>query len=138
MKLRQMSGAWALSVGVLYAGMSESYACTGITLRAADSAVVYGRTMEWGSFDLHSRLVIVPRGYKYTGHTPDGKPGMSWQAKYGVAGIDAVAKDMIVDGMNEKGLAVGLFYHPGYAGSSPTRQPMPRGPWPRRMSDSTC
>jgi choloylglycine hydrolase len=96
-------------------GGNQLLACTGITLKAQDNAVVYGRTMEWGSFDLNSRLVTVPRGYKYVGHTPDGKPGMAWQAKYGVAGIDAVGKDMIVDGMNEKGLALGLFYHPGYA-----------------------
>ena len=90
-------------------------ACTGIILKAGDGAVVYGRTMEWGSFDLNSRLVIVPRGYKYAGHTPDGKPGKNWQGKYGVAGIDAVGQDVIVDGMNEQGLTVGLFYHPGYA-----------------------
>jgi choloylglycine hydrolase len=96
-------------------GGNQLLACTGITLRAADGAVVYGRTMEWGSFDLHSRLVVVPRGYKYTGHTPDGKPGFAWQGKYGVVGLDGVGKDVIVDGMNEKGLSVGLFYHPGYA-----------------------
>ncbi len=89
--------------------------CTGITLRAADHAVVYGRTMEWGSFDLHSRLVVVPRGHKFVAQTPDGKGGRTWDAKYGLAGIDAVGKDMIVDGMNEKGLTVGLFYHPGFA-----------------------
>ena len=59
--------------------------------------------------------VIVPRGYKFTGHTPDGKPGKTWQVKHGVVGIDGVEKDIIVDGMNEKGLAVGLFYHPGFA-----------------------
>jgi choloylglycine hydrolase len=115
MKSRPIALGLAVGLGLLLAGMADSYACTGITLKAADNAVVYGRTMEWGSFDLHSRLVVVPRGYKYTGHTPDGKPGLAWQAKYGIAGIDAVGKDMIVDGMNEKGLAVGLFYHPGYA-----------------------
>ena len=93
----------------------ESGACTGVTLTAKDGAVVYGRTMEWGTFDLRSRLVIVPRGYKFTGHTPDGRPGMTWQGKYGLAGLDAVEKDMIVDGMNEKGLTVGVFYHPGFA-----------------------
>jgi choloylglycine hydrolase len=48
-------------------------------------------------------------------HTPDGKPGLSWQGKYGVVGIDAVEKDIVVEGMNEKGLSVGLFYHPGFA-----------------------
>lgn len=90
-------------------------ACTGITLKATDGSVVFGRTLEWGSFDLKSRLVVIPRGYKYATHTPDGKPGLSWQGKYGVVGIDAVEKDMVVEGMNEKGLAVGLFYHPGFA-----------------------
>ncbi len=57
-----------------------------LVLAAADGAVVYGRTMEWGSFDLHSRVVVVPRGYKYSGHTPDGKSGLAWQTKYGVLG----------------------------------------------------
>ncbi len=46
---------------------------------------------------------------------PDGKPGLSWQGKCGAVGIDAVGKDILVEGMNEKGLAVGLFYHPGFA-----------------------
>jgi choloylglycine hydrolase len=93
----------------------EGHACTGITLKAQDGAVVYGRTMEWGSFDLQSRLVIVPRGYKSVGQTPDQKPGMAWTAKFGIVGLDAVQKDVILDGMNEKGLTVGSFYHPGYA-----------------------
>jgi choloylglycine hydrolase len=92
-----------------------SRACTGITLKAKDGAVVYGRTMEWGSFDLNSRLLIIPRGYRFAGHTPDEKQGMTWNAKFGVVGLDAVRKDMVVDGMNEKGLTVGLFYHPGFA-----------------------
>jgi choloylglycine hydrolase len=96
-------------------GVSTSRACTGITLRAADGAVVYGRTMEWGSFDLKSRVVVIPRGYTFTAHTPDGKPGMTWKTKYGVVGLDCVDKDIVVDGLNERGLAVGLFYHPGYA-----------------------
>ncbi len=93
----------------------EVLACTGITLKAKDGAVVYGRTMEWGTFDLKSRLVIIPRGSEFTSHTPDQKPGMTWKAKVGVVGLDAVKKDLILDGMNEKGLTVGAFYHPGYA-----------------------
>ncbi len=115
MKSRSLAGALAATAVLGFCGAVQVLACTGITLKAADGAVVYGRTMEWGSFDLHSRVVLVPRGYKYAGHTPDGKPGFSWQAKYGVVGLDAVGKDMIVDGMNEKGLALGLFYHPGFA-----------------------
>ena len=91
------------ALSILAWAIHESQACTGITLKAKDGAVVYGRTMEWGSFDLNSRLVIVPRGFKFTGHTPDEKQGMTWNAKFGLVGLDAVEKDMVVDGMNERG-----------------------------------
>ena len=116
----------------------ESLACTGITLKAKDGAVVYGRTMEWGSFDLRSRLVIVPRGYHFTGQTPDGKPGHSWKAKYGVVGLDGVEKDIVLDGMNEKGMTVGLFYHPGFAEYQSTNRPRPANRSHRPTWDSTC
>lgn len=94
---------------------SAAYACTGITLKAKDGAVVYGRTLEWGAFDLNSRVVVIPRGHKFTGSTPDGKPGLTWKAKYGVVAIDGLEKEAFLDGLNEKGLAVGLFYLPGFA-----------------------
>lgn len=90
-------------------------ACTGITLKAADGSVVFGRTLEWGSFDLNSRLVVVPRGYEYKSHLENGQLGKSWKTKYGAVGVDAIEKDYIVDGMNEKGLSVNVFYHPGFA-----------------------
>ena len=103
-------GVGALALATAWAAS----ACTGITFKAADGSVVFGRTLEWGSFDL-----IAARGraagHAYVTHMPDGKPGMAWTAKYGAVGIDAVGKDMMVDGMNEKGLDVGLFYHPGFA-----------------------
>lgn len=90
-------------------------ACTGITLKAKDGAVVFGRTLEWGSFDLKSRIVVVPRAYEFTSHLGNGKTGFGWKTVYGAVGLDAVEKDFIVDGMNEKGLAVNVFYHPGFA-----------------------
>lgn len=93
----------------------HAQACTGITLKATNGAVVYGRSLEWGTFDLNSRVSIMPRGLEFVGATPDGKPGLKWKGKFGVVGIDGLEKDFLCDGMNEKGLAVGLFYHPGYA-----------------------
>ena len=111
-KTLALIAACALTFG---AAAHYALACMGITLKAADGSVVFGRTLEWGSFDLMSRLAVIPRGYKYETHMPDGKPGLSWQGKYGVVGIDAVGKDIVVEGMNENGLAVGLFYHPGFA-----------------------
>lgn len=90
-------------------------ACTGVILTAEDGTTVYGRTMEWGTFDLNSRVAVVPRGYRFTGLTPDGYNGKTWQVKYGFIGLDMLGKDLFADAMNEKGLSVGLFYHPGYA-----------------------
>lgn len=106
--------ATAITLATL-SGPTDLQACTGITLCAKDGAVVYGRTMEWGTFDLKSCVVIVPRGHSFTGHTPDAKPGMTWKGRYGVVGLDGVEKDIILDGMNETGLTVGVFYHPGFA-----------------------
>ena len=98
--------------------------CTGITLIAQDGSAVYGRTMEWGSFDLVSRLAIVPPGTPFQGSIPPPplpfpftpQTGMSWTTNLGFVGMDALEKDNVfVDGMNQAGLACGLFYHPGYA-----------------------
>lgn len=89
-------------------------ACTGIRLKATDSSIVYGRTMEWGEFDLNSRIAIIPRGYSFAGLTPDGLNGKKWTSKYGVVGLDMMDQNYLADGMNETGLAAGLFYHPGF------------------------
>lgn len=94
-------------------------ACTSFVLHAEDGAAVYGRTMEWGSFDLNTRLVIVPRGYPMAAHTPDGKPGLKWKTRYGVVALDAIEENYAMDGMNEKGLVVGVLYHPGFAAYQP-------------------
>ncbi len=89
--------------------------CTGITLRAEDGSVVFARTMEWGTFDLRSRLVIVPRGQQFTSELEGEESGVSWEAKYGAVGLDALEKGFLVDGMNEQGFCANVFYHPGFA-----------------------
>lgn len=73
----------ALFVALVFTLGHRLLACTGITLRAQDGAVVFGRTLEWGSFDLKSRLVIVPRGYEYKSHLEDDKTGFTWTSTYG-------------------------------------------------------
>lgn len=95
--------------------VQHGFACTGITLKSKDGAVIFGRTLEWGSFDLQSRLVVVPRGYEYTSRLENGQVGRTWKTVYGAVGVDAVEKDYLVDGMNERGLSVNVFYHPGFA-----------------------
>ena len=112
---RHLTRTLTTAVAICSLLANAANACTGITLKAKDGSVVFGRTLEWGSFDLHSRVVIVPRGHVFKALTPDGSAGRTWTAAYGAVGLDAVEKDFIVDGMNEKGLSVNVFYHPGYA-----------------------
>ena len=104
-----------VSMGLVSGRIATAQACTGIRLNAADGATVYGRTMEWGAFDLNSQVAIIPRGHAFTGVTPDGDNGKKWAAKYGTVALDFLGYDWFADGLNEAGLAVGMFYHPGFA-----------------------
>lgn len=90
-------------------------ACTGGALVAEDGGVAVGRTLEFGKA-LDSVLAVWPAGSEFTGQTPSGKNGLSWTSKYGFVGPTAATNhDMLLDGTNDQGLNVGLFYFPGYA-----------------------
>jgi choloylglycine hydrolase len=93
-------------------------ACTGIELIAVDGTVIHARTLEFG-IDLKSNVIMVPRGYSRTGTTPDGKPGKTWTSKYATLGANALGMPVLIDGLNERGLAVGLFYFPTSAKYQP-------------------
>ena len=82
--------------------------------QAAHGGVIAARSLEFG-FDLHSEVMIVPAGTVLTGSLPDGGKGISYKTKYGFAGANAEGMIAIVDGINDQGLYVGLFYFPGYA-----------------------
>ncbi|MGC1177972.1 MAG: linear amide C-N hydrolase [Methyloceanibacter sp.] len=96
---------------MLLSGVQSVLACTGIRLTAEDGTVVHARTLEF-AVDIHSDVIVVPRGYARTGTAPDGKEGLKWKAKYANVGANGLALPIIVDGLNEAGLAVGLFYFP--------------------------
>ncbi len=93
-------------------------ACTGIRLIAEDGTVIHARTMEF-AIDIHSDVMMIPRGYSRTGTTPDGKEGLKWKAKYASVGLNGVGLPVLFDGLNEKGLAAGTFYFPTSAGYRP-------------------
>jgi len=108
--------SFAVAGALLLSSVVQSVqACTGIRLTAADGTVVYARTMEF-AIDPHSDVMMSPRGYARTGTTPDGKEGLKWKAKYASVGANGLGLKVIIDGLNEKGLAAGLFYFPGAAG----------------------
>ena len=88
-------------------------ACTSFSVVAKDDAILIGRSLEFGLL-LDSKVMIVPRGFKFTSPAPNGKEGLSWQAKYGFVGMNTKGVDQTPDGLNEAGLSVGLLYLPGF------------------------
>src|SRR6266480_337697 len=68
---------------------NAAHACTGIRLTAQDGTVVHARTMEF-AIDIHSDVIMVPRGYERVGTTPEGKEGLRWKAKYASIGANGV------------------------------------------------
>src|SRR5436309_12405947 len=90
----------------------------GIRLIDENVTVIHARTMEF-AIDIHSDVMMIPRGYARTGTTPDGKEGLKWKAKYASVGLNGVGLPVLSDGVNEKGLAAGTFYFPTSAGYMP-------------------
>lgn len=90
-------------------------ACTAFQLKAEDGSLIYCRSMEFG-FKLDSKVLIVPRGMDYTGTGPKSHAGLKWKTKYGYVGLNqTMAKTVVSDGMNEKGLVASVLYFPGFA-----------------------
>jgi choloylglycine hydrolase len=89
--------------------------CTGIRLKAQDNSIIYARTLEFAQ-EINSEIIFIPRHCEFIGTDPRGKPnGLKWTTKYAVLGANAEKLSIVIDGVNEKGLAGGLFYFPGYA-----------------------
>ncbi len=89
-------------------------ACTGITIKPKDGSIIFARTLEF-AVDIKSSVIVVPRGKAYVGTAPGDKPGLRWKTRYGIVGANGFDMPVTVDGLNEKGLQVGLFYFPGFA-----------------------
>ncbi|MFM8936079.1 MAG: linear amide C-N hydrolase [Vulcanococcus sp.] len=73
--------------------------------------------MEFGQ-PLNSQAVLIERGTPLRGNGPNGTigNGLAWISCYAVVGLNVLGlKDIVPDGMNEKGLASGLLYFGGYA-----------------------
>jgi choloylglycine hydrolase len=104
----------ATILGIFVLTASNAPACTGITIKPKDGSIIFARTLEFG-MDLKSNILIVPRGKEFVGTATGDKVGLRWKAKYGIVGTNAFDLPVIVDGLNEKGLHVGLFYFPGFA-----------------------
>ena len=94
-------------------------ACTGIAFTAEDGTRILARTIEWKGGNLNSKLIIMPRGMKNTALTPQGENGHVWYNKYGAVGASTVEPRFVTEGVNEKGLNVGIFYFSHYGSLTP-------------------
>lgn len=108
----------SIAVGLVVSLLAQpASACTGIMLHTKDGSVVHGRTVEFGAI-VDLSLMVVPRGYQFTGQTPNGD-GLKYTAKYGVVGMSTYKDNRILDGMNEKGLASAGFWMADYVDYTP-------------------
>ncbi len=105
--ISSLLAAVALSLSLL-----PTQACTDFLVQPKDGSKIVGRSMEWGA-DLQSHVWKYPRGQSRNSQTPDGKPGLTWKSKFGYVALDATNMPLAVDGLNEKGLSVGLLWMPG-------------------------
>jgi choloylglycine hydrolase len=98
----------------------HALACTGISLKSEDGAVIAARTVEWALDDAqHDTLVVFPRGHAFKALTPGGENGLEWNGTYGFVSLTAYGQEYGPDAMNEVGLYVGVYYFPGYASFAP-------------------
>jgi choloylglycine hydrolase len=106
--------AVAALIAAFAIGTTPGFACTGISLKAEDGAAIRGRTLEFG-FPMQSKVLVIPAGKEFAGTLPDGSKGLVYKSKYAIVGANALGMPALLDGINDQGLSVGLFYFPGYA-----------------------
>ena len=107
----------AMAFGAFFA--ADSDACTGISLVSGNGGHVVARTVEWAATPMQCGYVVAPRGHEHQSYTPKGLDGLKYKSIYGYVGIYTEYEPFIVEGVNEAGLAAGLFFFPGYGEYAP-------------------
>ena len=68
---------------------------------------------------IFANVIVIPAGKEFSGALPDGGKGLTYTSRYNVVGANAFGAVGIIDGLNDQGLSIGLFYFPGYAQYTP-------------------
>lgn len=106
--------ALAALVAAATAWAPAAQACTSFMLTAKDGSKAYARTMEFG-VDMKAQVTLLPRGLAMAGSLPGNQQGKQWTSRYAALGMNGFNLPILVDGFNEKGLAGGMLFFPGYA-----------------------
>lgn len=91
--------------------------CTSFTIGNKDNGYVYGRTMEF-TLDLRSEIMVIPAGTAMNGTDKNGvigEGGLAWEAKHSAVAANALNLPIAIDGVNDKGLVVGVLNFPASA-----------------------
>lgn len=104
----------ALSSAIILPSIAN--ACTSFALKSPDGSYVYARTAEFGR-PLDETVIFIPRNHQFKGAGPDGVAGsgLNWSSKYAILGVNIFHKEVVLDGMNEKGLSGGILNLPNSA-----------------------
>ena len=89
-------------------------ACTGIKVIANDGSALYSRTFEWAHSPTNPMIKTSPRGTQYSSAI-ENTICKVWKSKYASIGITSDTTPFINEGVNEKGLVVGMFFFDHYA-----------------------
>lgn len=118
---KRVTAAVAAALAAVMSG-APGYACGTFNVKAIDGTVISARSMEFG-YDVKSDLVLIPRGTEFASPTPAGGKGMTWKTRYGIAGVTVAGdQNLIVDGMNEAGLAISGLWYDGLAWQDVTKK----------------
>lgn len=115
LKTIRTAGAAAMAALLAFNPLAAS-ACTSFILKSDNGDVVYGRTLEF-ALPIGSQLAVFPRNLAIKAVGPDGNAGtgLAYTTKYGATGANGLGLPILVDGINEKGLAAGMLFFPGLA-----------------------
>jgi len=104
-----------IAIATFFSTVSIGLACTDFRVMAEDGSVIVTRSMEF-SIDMKSNLISSPREKEFKMIASNGKPGLTWKAKYGYIFLDSMGLGVPVDGMNEEGLSYEALLFPDEAG----------------------
>ncbi|MBE0647421.1 MAG: linear amide C-N hydrolase [Bacteroidales bacterium] len=95
---------------MLFGYLTTTDACTVFRLQAKDGSILVTRSMEF-AINLNYQTVVVPRNTPFSSPFKNGVNGLKWNTRYGYVAITAEGLTYgASDGMNEKGLAIGVLW----------------------------
>ncbi|MDN3987377.1 linear amide C-N hydrolase [Zwartia vadi] len=110
MKLKLVSKL-LLSTCLVFSTVANTFACTVLSIRDAQGNVYQGRTNEFAG-QQPDAMTYYPAGTRIESMTPDGKPGKTFNTKYGILsvtlnGLVANAKQgTLHEAVNDQGLTI--------------------------------